>query len=108
MSRTVRVRWPRVSSGWRNFNWAGVIDAKSVVHISASEANPLPGGLGSPLDGISKHRGDATIYVKNVVPHADQGGGGGVEFFVQVDYDHPLDIVTDITVEDPPEQGVIV
>ena len=111
MSRTIRVLWRGASTGWKNFNWGGVIDAQSVVHISASEGvlqdsnTPISG---SPLDIIGRHRGEAPIYVKDVRPHPDDGGGGGVEFYLQVDWDTPLDVVTDITVVDPPEEGVIV
>jgi hypothetical protein len=108
MSRTVRVLWRDTTSGWKNFNWGGVIDQKSVIHISASEGTVNEQSLFGPLNAIGKHRGDATIYVKNIRPHADQGGGGGVEFYLQVDCNAPLDVVTDITVVDPAEQGIIV
>jgi hypothetical protein len=108
MGRTIRVMWRHTTSGWKNFNWGGVIDQNSVIHISASEGAADEGSLFGPLNAIQRTRGDATIYVKNVRPHADQGGGGGVEFYLQVDWNTPLDIVTDITVVDPAEQGIIV
>jgi len=108
MSRTVRVMWRHTTSGWKNFNWGGVIDQNSVIHIAASEGTIHEGGLFGALDAIGRTRGDAPIYVKNIRPHPDQGGGGGVEFFLQVDWHGPLDVVTDITVVDPAEQGVIV
>lgn len=104
MSRTVRVLWRHTGSGWKNFNWDGVIDQNSVIHIAASEG-VADQSLFGPLDAIKRTRGDAPIYVKNVRPHANSGG---VEFFLQVDWDSPLDVVTDITVEDAAEQGVIV
>ncbi len=107
MSRTIRVMWRGTSSGWHNFNWGGVIDQNSVVHISACEGTLTPGIFG-PLQAIGRFAGAASIYVKNVQPHADQGGGGGVGFFLQVDWGSPLNVVTDITVEDPPEQGFVV
>ena len=106
MSRTFRVLWKQASSGWFNFNWPGVINETSVVQISACEADP-----GFPLDVIShdvdfankigglRWRGDASIYVKNIRPHAS--GGGGVEFVLEVDWDAPLRVITDITVLDP-------
>jgi hypothetical protein len=107
MSRTIRVFWRSQRSGWFNFNWDGVIDQNSVVHISVSEGLVNEGGIFGPLAAIGRFRGEATMFVKNIRPHADQGGGGGVEFFVQIDWPEPLNIVTDITVEDPPEQGVV-
>ncbi|GAA0709841.1 hypothetical protein [Dokdonella soli] len=108
MSRTIRVMWSNASSGWKNFNWGGVIDQNSVIHIAASEGVVDTGSLFGPLAAISRTRGDAPIYVKNVRPHGDDGGGGGVEFYLQVDWNSPLNVVTDITVVDPAEQGVIV
>lgn len=108
MSRTVRVLWRQTGSGWKNFNWGGVIDQNSVIHIAASEGFAPTSSLFGALDGIKRSRGDAPIYVKNIRPHGDDGGGGGVEFFLQVDWATPLDIVTDITVVEPAEQGVVV
>jgi len=107
MSRTIRVFWPQSGSGWKNFNWGGVIDQNSVVHISACEGRLDSNSIFGPLNAISRVRGDAQIYVKNIHPHADQGGGGGVEFFLENE-SAPRDIVTDIIVEDPPEQGAVV
>lgn len=104
MTRTLRVFWPNATSGWFNFNWFGVIDFNSVVHIAACEGQLNPPDIsGSILNRISRTRGDASIYVKNVHPHND-----GVEFFLQVDWDSPLNVVIDITVVDPPEDGSIV
>jgi hypothetical protein len=108
MSRTIRVFWRNQSSGWKNFNWGGVIDQNSVVHIAASEGVLNEGSLFGPLQAIGRHRGEAAIFVKNIRPHPDDGGGGGVEFFLQVEWPHPLHVVTDITVVDPPEQGHVV
>ena len=108
MSRTIRVLWPHCQTGWFNYNWGGVINENSVVHISASEFDPqIPPNVISPdiflgkKIGESRIRGAATIYVKNVRPH--KSGGGGVEFFLQVDWGTPLRVVTDISVLDPPE-----
>lgn len=97
--------WRGQSSGWKNFNWNGVIDRNSVVHIAASEGVVNTTSIFGALASIDKQRGDATIQVKNVRTHDN---AGGVEFFLQVDWRTPLDIVTDITVVEPPEQGVIV
>ena len=86
-----------------------MINGRSVVHISACEATALPPPqLGTPQDFIAstRFRGAAVIGVRNVHPHDD--GGGGVEFVLEVNWGSPLNIVTDITVEDPAEAGSIV
>ena len=110
MARTIRVWWPNQSTGWKNFNWTGVINGRSVVHISACEATALPPPeLGTPVQDFiarTRFRGLAFIGVRNVHPHDD--GGGGVEFVLEVNWGNPLNIVTDITVEDPAEDGSIV
>jgi hypothetical protein len=109
MPRTVRVYWHRQQSGWLNFNWNNAIFPNSVVHISACEGGGVNEGIISgALDAMSTHRGDAVIGVRNVRAHGTPDGTGGVEFFLEVFWGEPLDVVTDITVFDPPEQGVIV
>jgi hypothetical protein len=105
-AQTIRVFWRSVRTGWFNFNWDGVITVQSVVHISACEAF-FPEGSISGAEGVQRQRGDAGIWVKNVRPHGPNPGDnitGGVEFFVQIDWDTPLDIATDISVLDPPVQ----
>lgn len=76
----------------------------------ACEATALPPpSIGTaPQDFIAstRMRGLAVIGVRNVHPHDD--GGGGVEFVLEVNWGSPLDIVTDITVDDPAETGSIV
>ena len=111
MARTIRVWWPNQSTGWKNFNWTNVINGRSVVHISACEAAALPsptpiGGVTQDVIGNLRIRGAAVIGVRNVHPHDD--GGGGVEFVLEVNFGSPLNIVTDITVEDPAEAGFAV
>ena len=108
--RTIRVWWPNQSTGWNNFNWTGVINGRSVVHISACEATALPQPeVGTPVQDFiasARQRGAAVIGVRNVHPHDD--GGGGVEFVLEVNWGSPLNIVTDITVEAPAEAGNII
>jgi hypothetical protein len=109
VARTIRVWWPSQSTNWLNFNWTGVIHGNSVVHISVCEATALPSpSFGDTSDFIARtrFRGGAAIGVRNIHPHDD--GGGGVEFFLEVLWGTQLNVVTDITVEDPPEQGFIV
>jgi hypothetical protein len=105
MARTIRVFWPNKVSGWVNFNWTGAINVQSVFHISVCEGDLPDRVLGTELDQIRRFRGEATMFVRNIHPHAE--GGGGVEFFVEIDWPNPLNIVTDITV-DVPEVGFIV
>ena len=44
------------------------------------------------------------MYDQDAHPHDE--GGGGVEFFIQIDWPSPLNVVTDITV-DTPELGFV-
>ena len=104
-----RVFWRKQRSGWLNFNWNGPIQPNSVVHVSACECFFVPGSIAG-VDGITLHRGAATIHVKNVRVHGPNPGDtitGGVEFFLQIDWNAPLDVATDITVMGPPESKFI-
>lgn len=121
MARTIRVIWRNATSGWFNFNWSGVITRQSVIHISACEGE-IRNGIFGPLEQTFRMRGTTVISVKNIRPHPDEGGGGGVEFYVEITkptsldprdgnliwHSNPITLITDITVLDPPEQGVIV
>jgi hypothetical protein len=91
-----------------NWDWNGVINANSVVHISASECT-LP-NANNPAQCV-RFQGSAPIWVANVKPHGPRPGDtitGGVEFDLVVEwYDNngnplPLNVMTDITVLDPP------
>lgn len=110
MARTIRVWWPSQSTGWKNFNWTGAINGRSVVHISACEATALPPPqiATSTQDFVARtrFRGQAVIGVRNIHPHDE--GGGGVEFLLEVNWGSPLNVVTDITVDEPAEAGNIV
>jgi len=80
------------------------INQFSVVHISVSEATaqgtvellPPPG---RPSQTFTANFGDAAISLQNVSVRQ-----GAVDFRVFVDWDSPLDLVTDITILDPPAQ----
>jgi hypothetical protein len=97
-ARTIRVFWRNARTNWYNFNWPGIINQNSVVHISACEFHyPREPFFGS--QGVLRSRGAAHIWVKNVRPHSR-----GVEFVLQVDWRTPLHVTTDITVFNPPEQ----
>jgi hypothetical protein len=108
--RTIRVFWGKQSTGWKNFNWDGVITKESVVHISACEYDVNELNLFG-VEGMHRSRGDAAISVKNVRPHGPNPGDtitGGVEFFLEVDWDSPLLVATDISVFDDPMQKIVV
>jgi hypothetical protein len=79
-----------------NFNWDPITE-KSAVVIVAAEAK----STGPTLTGTfwSPHRGAADVYVTNIGPHA-----GGVEFVLHVNWNQPLDVLTDIIVLDNFEQ----
>lgn len=109
-ARTIRVFWRNVSTGWLNYNWDGVITPQSVVHVSACECF-FPEGSIFGVDGVTRFRGAAPIWVKNVRPHGPNPGDtitGGVEFYLQIDWNTPLSIATDITVFSEPEDKTIV
>jgi hypothetical protein len=87
----------------QNFNWPGVITARSVVHITAAEV-----GFGTtqvqqnpPTQDFHYNLGAASVWVSNVSPHKNEFNQdpGGVEFLVHVDFNSPLDIAITITVE---------
>jgi hypothetical protein len=79
-----------------SFSLPGVIRADSVIHIAASEAGSWaqqPNGTAT----VQRLAGAADVYVMAVAPKPDR-----VEFILKVDWKSPLDVVTDITVMDPP------
>jgi hypothetical protein len=79
-----------------SFSLPGVIRADSVIHITASEAGSWaqqPNGTAT----VKRLAGAADVYVMAVAPKPDR-----VEFVLKVDWKSPLDVVTDITVMDPP------
>lgn len=109
-ARTIRVFWRSARTGWFNFNWNGVITPNSVVHVSACECI-FPEGNIFGSEGIIRHRGAAPVWVKNIRPHGPNPGDlitGGVEFYLQIDWNTPLNIAVDITVFGEPEDKIIV
>lgn len=116
MARHIRVFWgPFWGRVFLNFNWPGVINSKSVVHIAVSEA--LMNRPGRNLaDNINRfigeeytdHRGifypNALITVHNISPHDI-----GVTFIVTVEAPNYREhyFTTDITVFDAlPEEYI--
>jgi hypothetical protein len=97
--------WVPSRMGRADLHFTGpIIKANSVIHISASEASDLfPGQqFGGFSQNFSTIFGAASITVQNVSVRE-----GVVDFYVFVDWPHPLNIVTDITILDPPEQIII-
>jgi hypothetical protein len=78
-----------------NFNWPP-INKNSAIVITAAEWLPtggiFPSTVGRP------HLGAANVYVTNIGPHDPEGGSGGVEFYLHVDWESPLDIIVTISV----------
>ncbi|MER7835367.1 hypothetical protein ABTY98_05500 [Streptomyces sp. NPDC096040] len=79
-----------------NLNWAP-INRKSAVIVTAAEFPGFPGGLGG-LDTIRPSLGAASIWVSNVGVHGPEGGTGGVEFLLHVDWGSPLDVMVTVSV----------
>lgn len=104
MARSIRVFYDDQQGRVRkNVNW-GPINKKSAVLITASEFF-WPGGLGG-LEDIRPFLGEANISVSNVGVHGPEGGTGGVEFHLHVDWSSPLDVMVTITVLDDIEEYV--
>ena len=82
-----------------NYNWDAVTKRSAVI-ITAAEwaagADPFDSS-GRPV------LGGANVYVTNIGPHDPEGGTGGVEFHLHVDWDSPLHVQVTITVLDPIE-----
>lgn len=79
---------------------ARTITSRSVVHISVSEATDLEPRTFTPV--FSRFVGAANISVHNVSP-----SDGRVDFVVMVNWNRPLNIVTDITIMDDPVEFVL-
>src|ERR1700730_9864231 len=99
MARSIRVLYQGQKGQIRkNFNWPP-IKLDSAVIITAAEFTPSFGGpMGGPKTLGRPNLGLANVYVTNVGPHGDGGEAGGVEFFLHVDFDSPLDVIVTITV----------
>jgi hypothetical protein len=84
------------------------ITVGSVVHISVSQATDLEtaniiAAGGRQRQTFTHHFGSAPITLQNVSVR-----NGGVDFRVYVAWDdYPLNLVTDITVFDPPTEIII-
>ena len=100
MARSIRVLYRGVQGRVRrNFNWSP-IHKNSAVMITAAEWAFAGGTEGRP------HLGEANVYVTNVGPHDPEGGSGGVEFHLHVDFPSPLDVIVTISVLEDVEDFV--
>ena len=98
MAQTIRRYWlPCQGRCLFNLNW-DAINRDSVVVVTASEYRKE----GDDPDKWTRFVGSASIGVDNISPHGPPDDlNHGVTFVVSVDYkDHPLFVVTDITVLD--------
>jgi len=108
MPRTIRVYWGRYQGRVAlNFNW-GAIGRTSAVLVTVAEWHLDARGVQAGDRDYTRFVGDATIRVANIAPHGPPSDpNNGVTFVVEVDYDEPLPIVTDITVLDESPVEVI-
>ena len=97
MPQTVRVYWRNLYGRVRlNHNW-DAIDRESVVLVTASEWALDPT---SPQTS-PRFIGAADVTVRNISPHGPPTDPNrGVTFVVDVNWNSPIDIVTDVTVLD--------
>ena len=105
MARSIRILYHGVQGRVRrNFNWPPITQ-KSAVVITAAEWTPAVGIFG-PSNG-RPNLSEASVYVTNVGPHNPEGGAGGVEFHLHVDWDSPLDVIVTISVLEDVEDFVV-
>jgi hypothetical protein len=108
MARSFRIIYRNVQGRVRqNFNWDPIKKTSAVI-ITAAEwsagTNPDPT---SPFPG-RPNLGEANVYVTNVGPHDPEGGTGGVEFLLHVDWGSPLHVMVTITVLEDIEGFIVV
>jgi hypothetical protein len=105
MARSIRILYQGVQGRVRrNFNWPP-IKKNSAVVITAAEWS-FAGGTFGPTVG-RPNLGEANVYVTNIGPHDPEGGDGGVEFHLHVDFSSPLNVIVTISVLDDVEDFVV-
>jgi hypothetical protein len=104
MARSLRLIFRNQQGRSRhNWNW-DAITKRSAVIITAAEWR----AGGDPFDETGRPLlGEANIYVTNIGPHDPEGGPGGVEFHLHVDWDSPLHVQVTISVLDPIENFLV-
>ena len=106
MSRTARVFY-RQQQGRipKNVNLPAFgITRGSAVSITAGQVS-LGSGFFDPNIRLNVHGPD--VFVTNVCPHGDEGGGGGVEFMLHADSPTPIDVAVTISVSEPFETHIL-
>lgn len=95
MVKSIRLLYRQMQGRVRcNYNWDWQrMCERSAVFVTAAEWNVDPD---NPYRG-RPHLGEANVYVTNVGPHDSAGGPGGVEFYLHVDSEVPLDVLVTIT-----------
>jgi hypothetical protein len=97
MAESIRVIYRHVHGRVRaNFNWAPINKASAVL-VTAAEWGPGRLDPSDPLPG-RPFLGEANVYVTNIGVHGDEGGGGGVEFYLHADWGSPINVVVTLTV----------
>lgn len=87
----------------KNFNWPPITKSSAVL-VTAVEWR----AGNDPFDERGRPNvGAANVYVTNIGPHDPEGGSGGVEFVLNVDWDSPLNIQVTITVFEPIETFMV-
>jgi hypothetical protein len=105
MSRSIRLIYrSQQGRSRKNVNW-DAITKRSAVIITAAE---WAAGT-DPYDATGRpNLGLATVSVTNIGPHDPEGGTGGVEFYLHVDWDSPVHVQVTITVLDEIERFQVV
>jgi len=76
-----------------NYNWTPITKRSAVIITAAEWAAGR-----DPFDETGRpNLGEANVYVTNIGPHDPEGSTGGVEFFLHVDWDSPLNVQVTIT-----------
>lgn len=68
--------------------------------MTAAEWKPYGGAFGS---AGRPYLGDANVFITNIGPHDPEGGAGGVEYYLHVEWpprinSRPIDVIITITV----------
>lgn len=104
MARSIRMLYRGVQGRVRrNCNWSPIHQNSAVV-ITAAEWSFARGVFGT--EG-RPHLGEAHVYVTTIGPHDPEGGSGGVEFHLHVDFPAPLDVIVTISVLEDVEDFII-
>ncbi|OHR69535.1 hypothetical protein HMPREF3291_00445 [Bacillus sp. HMSC76G11] len=106
MARSIRFVRRGITQGkWRqNFNWPGVITAKSVVHVTVGEVKfgTTQNIQTEPRQNFHYILEEAAVWITNIGPHKNEftNDPGGVEFFIHSSFRGPIDVAITISVED--------